>query len=205
MIECSTNDVHAAVDDSIDLRADGCVLLERRITFHTDSVADRPFRYFHKEVLGGSVSTEGEIQGADQTSLVVVAGRTPDYLIIEVDPVSVSASRTVTVTVRSDLLPPSCNSPISYAAGYSAPQNVYYSVTIRPYMPELTEEVRFAWEIEPPERQEQLYRDGTTGEVHLGSSVRISNATPPISIRCLHTEELPTTRLLRYYRQKFAG
>jgi hypothetical protein len=205
MIECSTNDVHAAVDDAIDLRADGAVLLERQITFHTDSRTDRPFRYFHKELLGGCVSTDADIEGADSTSLVVVAGRTPDYLIIEVDPASVSESTTVRVVVRSELLPPSCDSPLTYTVGYSAPQNVYYSVAIRPFIPELTEDVRFTWTVEPTERLQQLHRDGTTGEVHLGSSVRISNATPPISIECVHAEELPSTRLLRYYRQKFTG
>lgn len=205
MIECPTHDVHAAVDDTIDLRADGSVYLERRISFFTDSETSRAFRYFHREELGGKVSLDAEVvTGADPSALVVLPGHAEDYLVVELIAAEVSSSTSVAIVVRSELVPPSRATPIEYSVEYAAPLNVHYSVAVRPYMPELTEDVRFEAEVLPASRTEKLYRDAGSGEVHLGSSVRVSNATEPFRLRCVHAEDLPSTRLLTYYRQKFA-
>jgi hypothetical protein len=202
-IECKTNDVDATVDDSIAIRRDGSVLLQRRTTFQTDSDDARPFRFFKKEFLGGSVDDNGTIESDPPGILNLFTGHAPGYLVVDLE-ASVRSSSPVVIVVRSQLLSASCNSPLEYEVSFDSPQAAHYSFVLSPHLAAITAPERFQIQVSPAALQPRIQRTEATGEVHLAGSVRISGATPPFGIKCLHEEGLPSTKLLEYYREKFS-
>lgn len=203
MIESHHHDVHATVDDVVTIEGDGSILLVRRTEFHTDSDERRPFRYFRKEALGGEASDDGILEGGDgDAQLDLFTGKLPGNLVIDLEATVVSGDP-VALTVQSELLPPSQDSPLEYSIYFESSQAVHYSIDIRPFAPELTDPDRFQFNANPAALTERIHRDNTTGQIHLAGSLRVSSVNAPFELTCRHEEELPSTRLLSYYRQKF--